>query len=302
MAKGSKSRFMLYLEYIPFYCLYAFIHKLSLKTAYALSTALFKVLYVVAWRLRRRAKQHLLHSGVAKSAADADRIARLSFIEFGKLLVEIVKMNQEYDPAKVRCVGPAEAVDAAYGPNSRNFIVVTAHYGNWEVAGTAFCDKSRHDMVSIMRAFSNPLIGELILNHRRGKHHSVVPKDAGGMRQLVKALRENKLATVLIDQHASRKEGVETVFFGQPCRTHKTPALLHLKTGVPILPEITRRAGDNFEFELVVGDPIIYQPTGDKEADVQAITQLCTTALEKIIAERPEQWLWVHRRWLNINR
>jgi lauroyl/myristoyl acyltransferase len=27
-----------------------------------------------------------------------------------------------------------------------------------------------------------------------------------------------------------------------------------------------------------------------------------TTALEKMIAEKPEQWMWVHRRWLNIHR
>jgi KDO2-lipid IV(A) lauroyltransferase len=95
---------------------------------------------------------------------------------------------------------------------------------------------------------------------------------------------------------------VDTVFFGQPCKTHRTPALLHLKTGIPIVPELTRRVGDDFSFEIVLGPMIEYTPTDDKEHDIQVICQMCTTALEKMIAEQPEQWLWPHRRWININR
>ena len=45
-----------------------------------------------------------------------------------------------------------------------------------------------------------------------------------------------------------------------------------------------------------------YKPTGDKDKDVREITQLCTTALEKLIAQQPEQWMWAARRWLDIDR
>ena len=58
----------------------------------------------------------------------------------------------------------------------------------------------------------------------------------------------------------------------------------------------------DFSFELVLGPLIEYKPTGDKEHDIQTICQMCTTALEKMIAEQPEQWMWAHRRWTNINR
>lgn len=307
MGTRKKSTVLVYLEFIPFYLLWHFIGILPLKWAYALSAALFKLLFLVSGRHRKRAIAHLKHAGVCTDDESARRTARQFFLEFSKLLVEIVKMHREYRREKIRLVGPDETlrrVFPGHGDGEKtNAIIVTAHYGNWEVAGTAFSDASDRAMVSIMRPFGNPLIGRMILKSRANSNHALVNRDANGVRGLLKALKEKKQISILIDQHASHAEGVETVFFGQPCRTHKTPAMLHLKTKIPILPELTRRVpGGNFEFELVFGDLIEYEATGDKEADIRAITQLCTSALEKMIAERPEQWLWAHRRWLNINR
>jgi KDO2-lipid IV(A) lauroyltransferase len=51
-----------------------------------------------------------------------------------------------------------------------------------------------------------------------------------------------------------------------------------------------------------LSEPICYKPTGDKEGDIRAVTQLYTTEIEKSVARYPEQWMWAHRRWLNINR
>ncbi len=303
MAKKTTPKWLIYLEYVPFFLLYKFMHMVSLKTAYRLSAFLIGLLFYVDIRHRRRTISHLLHAGVVPGRKEAWRLAKKTFLEFSKLLVEVVKMDQCYDLSKIRVVGPEKTVDAVLSrkhPN-RNVIIVTAHYGNWEVAGTAFSEYSGVRMLSIMRPFDNPLVGELILAHRRSKMHELVDKH-GSIRPVLKALQQGRNVSILIDQHASHQEGVENRFFGHPCRTHMTPALLHLKTGIPILPEITRRAGDNFEFELVVGDLIEYRPTGDKENDVRAITQLCTTALERLIAEQPEQWMWAARRWLDIDR
>ncbi len=306
MPKHQKSRLLVYLEFIPFCMLYQLLRFLPLRWGGALMRFLFDLLFLTAGKLRRRAVSHILHAGVCKSAEDARELARKTFHQFGRLVVEIAKMDQEYRVEKIRLAGSESAIREVFARDgkagSQNVIIVTAHYGNWEVAGTAFSEKAGRSMVSIMRPFSNPLIGELILKHRRSSIHELVNKDSSGLRHLMRALRDDKNISILIDQHASRREGVENVFFGQPCRTHRTPALLHLKTGVPILPELTRRVGDDFEFELLVGDLIRYQPTGDREKDIKTICQMCTTALEQLIAKDPCQWLWIHRRWLNIDR
>ncbi len=302
--KHEKSLFRIYLEFIPFWVLYQFIHLLPLKTGYRLSGFLFRLLMVVDRRHRNRTIQHLMHAGMVRDKAEAKRFATRSIQEFSKLLVEIVKMDQLYSPSKIIRAGSPETIDFALSPDKENgqVIIITAHYGNWEVAGTAFSELARRPMTSFMRPFGNPLIGKMILNHRAGSMHELVDKREG-IRPILRAAAKKRNITMLIDQHAAGSEGVECEFFGHPARVHMTPALLHLKTGLPILPEVTRRVpGEDFRFELVVGDLIRYTPTGDKNRDVQAITQLCISALEKLIREAPEQWLWAPRHWLDINR
>jgi KDO2-lipid IV(A) lauroyltransferase len=300
----KKSTIIIWLEFIPFLMLYKLVRILPLKLAYLTNRAIFRALFFIDRKHSRRAIQHIMHAAVRDNKQAAKKLALASYNSFAKLLVEIIKSDQYYSSDKISVTGSQATIDRAvtkHGDNI-NVILVTAHYGNWEVAGNAWAEYTGIPMASIMRPFNNPLIGKIILKNRESALHEMIPKQ-GGVKGIFKAIKQKKIATFLVDQHASSKDGgIETIFFGQPCRTHTAPALLHLKTGVPIMPELTRRIDDNFNFEFMVGELIEYTPTDDKEQDIKNITQLYTTALEKMIADKPEQWLWTHRRWLNINR
>ena len=304
--RHKKSRIRIDLEYYGFLLLYKVLHRLPLRRAYRLSCMLIRLLMHFDRRHHNRTVSHLIHAGFCADRKEALRFARRSYDEFGKLMVEIVKVDQLYSRDRIFVEGPESTLDYILpernpeGP--RNVIVVTAHLGNWEIAGTAFSERSNVPMTSLMRAFSNPRIGEMILAHRAGAMHTLEDKTKG-VRPLLRALLNHETATVLIDQHAAGREGVVCEFFGHPARVHMTPALLHLKTGVPILPELTvRRPGDNFEFTLEVDELIRYAPTGNKARDVQALIQLCISRLEAMIRRCPEQWLWAPRHWLDIDR
>ncbi len=303
--KHGKSRLRIYSEYFGFLLLYQLFKLLPLKAGYALSIRLVRMLFYIDHRHRRRTIAHILYAGAAGSESEARRIAKSSYDQFAKLLVEIVKMNQLYSRERILLTAPREVIDLVTperNSGNRQSIVVTAHLGNWEVAGTAFAERSGTPMFSLMRPFDNPLVGRLILNHRQSDVHILIDKRLG-IRPVLKALNEGRIATLLIDQHAAASEGVECIFFGHPARVHMTPALLHLKTGVPILPEITvRKPGDDFTFALRFSEPIRYESTGDKKTDIQRLTQRCITALEKLIREEPEQWLWTTRHWLDLDR
>ena len=303
MARKPKSKFVIWVEYIPFLLLYKFVRLLPLKAAYAISSVLIRAAYYLDARHRNRTINHMLHAGIVKERKEAVKMAKRCYHEFSMLLAEIFKMDQCYDKAKITVTGPPESVREFYKSTSefKTHILVVAHYGNWEAAGHAYSELSGRTMASMMRPFDNPKIGDLILSHRGSPLHQLIPKNLG-LRQGLKALNEHRVFTVLIDQHASRNEAVETIFFGHPCYTHKTPALMHLKTGYPLLPEVTRRLpGKDFRFEIVLGNLIKHEPTDDKERDVQTITQMCTTELERLIREQPEQWMWAARRWLDAD-
>ena len=180
MGKRRKSLFLIYLEFVPFYLLYLFVRRLSLKQSYWISRVLFLLLMRADKRHRVRTIQHLLHAGAADSLSEAHKLAKQVFCQFSKLLIEIFKMDQHYKPEKIHMAGSAG-----------NAIIVTAHYGNWEIAGTAFCQKTGLGTVSIMRPFSNPLIGKCILKNRRSPAHEVISKQAG-LRPLLKALHDGR--------------------------------------------------------------------------------------------------------------
>jgi KDO2-lipid IV(A) lauroyltransferase len=302
----EKSKLRIWAEFIPFWLFFKTIRMIPIKVSYKISSVIFLLMFKYFDRKHsKRTVQHLLHTKVAKDTQEAIEIAKRTYQNFSMLLVEIFKMDQIINLDNISVTGSQSAIDAACQKGSSdniNVIIVTAHYGNWELAGSGWAHNFNIPMVSIMRRFGNPLIGECILKSRTSDIHECVEKE-GGIKGLLKALRKGKTIAILADQHASTREGgIVTEFFGHPCRTHTSPAILHLKTGVPILPEITRRKPDGKGFEFVVGDLIRYTPTGDKEADIKAVTQMYTTALEKLIGEQPDQWLWAHRRWLNINR
>ncbi len=304
MAKKTKSAFALRAEYVPFLLFYDLCRILPLRSAYRLSGFIALVFWIFCWKYRKRAIEHVLFAGVRRTRPEAREIARESFRQFGMLLVEIVKTDQIFDPNKISFTGNQEALRDYFLPETRimpNHLVLTAHYGNWEIAARIYTHFTKTKLTSIMRPFDNDFIGAKILAQRCFDLHETFPKNLG-IRPVLKALKEGGNFTILADQHANHTEGVETTFFGHPCRTHMTLALLSLKTGLPIVPHITRRLpGENARFEVRFGKPIIYQPTGNKAADVRAICQLCNDSLEEMIRLHPEQWMWSHRRWLDAD-
>lgn len=302
-----KNFICLYLEFVTFMTLRYFVRVLSMKNAVHMAHVLAKVIFLFDRKHRNRTISHLLHAGVAQDRTKAIELARNVYRNFTTLAVEILKFDQMFDAEKVKeiVVIRASEEDLGHilkdGVNNENLILVTAHYGNWELAATSYALQSGRLIDSVMRPFNNPLIGKVILDARQNDLHATFGKQ-GAIKHMLKALNNGHTVAILADQHASSQEGIISHFFGQPARTHFSPALLHLKTGVPIAPVVTHRCDDDFHFEHRFAPLIRYTPSGDKEKDIRAVTQMYTTALEELIKECPEQWLWPHRRWLNINR
>ncbi len=305
MGRKVKGKIQTWIEYALFRLVAGSIRKLGLKTAYRLAGAASTLVYAFDAKHRRRAVSHLLHAGVARTPAEAEKLARANFRHLAKTFVEIIKHEQLYRHEKwdehfIIKIEDGPALDALRD-NPRQLIIATAHLGNWELAGNAYCACSKKRMTSIMRPLNNPLIGAYVYGNRTDTQHSTVSRELG-VKPLLSALKNGDSIAIVCDQHASSAEGVVASLFGHPARTHATPALLHLKTGVPIFPCFVVRADDDFHFDVFSDGLIEYKPTGDKTADILAVTQRINDAIEKQVRRFPEQWIWPHRRWLDINR
>jgi KDO2-lipid IV(A) lauroyltransferase len=304
-SKRSKktSKLKLYLEFIPFVCLYNTLRLMPVKVAYGISRFVFKCIYYIDKKSRTRAIQHLLHTGVAKDKDEAVSIAKAVFRHGARLMTEFVKLDQNASKIDITFTGDMDAINKLLksGENNTPAILVTAHYGNWEVSGRFWTKYSGGKLLTVVRSINNPLIDNYFTSMRSNEQHTIISK-TDSLKHMLKALRSKSSVAIISDQHASTNEGVETTFFGHPARTHASAALLHLKTKVPIAVMVLRCKEKLFQYEADFSGIIEYEATGDKEKDLITVAQMYTTALEGLIKKDPKQWLWTHRRWLDINR
>jgi len=100
---------------------------------------------------------------------------------------------------------------------------------------------------------------------------------------------------MLVDQRAS--EGIPSPFFGRDALTTPAPATLALRLNAVIVPISNERVG-GAHFHIRV-HPVIEPPsTGNATSDLVALTAKINAFVEQRVREHPEQWLWIHRRWV----
>ena len=227
-----------------------------------------------AWRedVCRRAYQHL-----GREAAAMLRLARLD----RQAVVERT-VTRGWDEME-------EALS-----EGRGCILVTGHYGNWEIAAAAVAARGV-PISAIVRRQGNLLVDQRLDDTRRRLGvETIVQRDAP--RAVPRALRKNGVVGIVGDQDA-RRAGVFVPFFGRPASTHRGPALFALRFGAPVFACVARRLpGPGVRYE-VSGTRVPVRSTGDLEADIQVLTAELAARLEASIREAPEQYFWFHRRW-----
>jgi KDO2-lipid IV(A) lauroyltransferase len=112
------------------------------------------------------------------------------------------------------------------------------------------------------------------------------------MRAILEALKKNRSVALLADQNSQE---ATIRFFGKPCGTVLGPAVLHLRTGAPIVLSFSPRIGPG-RYRMITDEPLDF--TGqDPKPSPEEIMQRIHDRYEEVIRQYPEQWLWFHDRW-----
>ena len=250
-------------------------------------------LWWIADRPRRLvAVSNILRAGIAADRQGARAVGRAAARHMGAVLVESIKSALVLDdPERLRVEIPRDVQDVLEDRN-RGLIVVSGHFGNWELAGQWL---SRYKPVAgISRPMNNPRVQELALSRRQRDEFRMIPKYDPDPGRFLRLLGDGEILALLVDQHA--RQGIDVPFFGHPAKTHTTAAMLHLVARTPLTFAVCRRTGP-MTFELTLS-PLIEQPrSGDRKADVEAILHTLNALLEAAIRRDPDQYLWGHRRW-----
>ena len=226
---------------------------------------------------RRVTLDNLARAFPDRSAGERWAIARAAYANMARLLSEV----------QVDDFGPVERALAA----GKGLLVATAHLGSWEMFGAAMAQRvPLHAVVRPLRGGVNARLVEA--RERAGLR--LIPA-RGALAAMVAAIRKNEVVAMLVDQAIGGKHTLFVPFFGRPAAMTPALSVAALRTGAPTLVVVALRENGRLRFR--VEGPFEVPHTGDRERDLWTHAARVTAALEGIVREAPEQWLWLHRRW-----
>jgi KDO2-lipid IV(A) lauroyltransferase len=224
------------------------------------------------------------------SQAGREQIGRDSFRHLATSACELLHMRMRSPAAAsthVRVEGfeEIERIRALGKP----IIILTGHCGNWELISTA---NHSHGLgvVAMTRELESSAMQELAVGLRAHLGSETIARGSrSSSRQLLRTLRSGGTLVFLIDQDLDT-EGVFVPFFGRLAYTPVAVSNLAQRLKAEVVPTFSERCQDGSHL-------VRFHPAVDLPGDVVAATALLTTRIEEQIRRRPEQWVWIHRRW-----
>jgi KDO2-lipid IV(A) lauroyltransferase len=250
------------------------------------------VLFRIRWNT---VSKHLRWAFPEEDQAWRRSVAKASFRHLGRESVATFRLGRA-DAAEVRRRTEWEGfeeLEKAYA-EGRGVIILTGHFGNWEVAGASIAARGIPLEVIAQRQ-RNPLFDlDITANRERLGMRVVERRDA--LKRSLRTLRRGGAVGIVGDQNV-RHGGAFVDFFGRPASTAKGAALFAVRTGAPLFVGVARRLPGFPQRYSVTARRIEVRLTGDVEVDVIRLTEAHTRYLEDRVREAPEQYFWQHRRW-----
>jgi KDO2-lipid IV(A) lauroyltransferase len=207
-------------------------------------------------------------------------------------------MEQEEIAQKAEVVGYEAVLELA--KKHEGVLVLTGHFGNWEfapVAGILNFKQFKGNFYFIRKTLKPKWLERKIFKRYYSSGLNVIPKK-NSISQVCEVLEKNNAVVFVMDQYAHLpKDGIAVEFFGVKTGTYRSLATLARYMHLPVIPAASYRKPDG-QHVLKFYDPIPWEESsGGHHAEIYHNTLRYNQALENLILEHPEQWLWTHRRW-----
>lgn len=293
----NRSRFVDLVQYAALRTVAMGLHALPVEVCLEGAGALGDLMYRFDKKHRDRAMENLAHSFPELSEQERSDIARRSMHHFFQLAVEVlfttrlVRVDTWTRVATLHNFGKTLEL---LMDRHRGLIMLTGHYGNWEVLGYMLATLG-FETTSVARPLDNPYINEWVLGVREKKGQKILAK-TGALTEIPDVLEKGGIVGFIADQNAGSK-GMFVDFFGRKASTYKSIGLLALRYNVPVVIGYARRRPGKFHFDVGTQDVILPEDWQHADDPLRYITQRYTKAIEDFVREEPGQYLWVHRRW-----
>ncbi len=255
-------------------------------------------LFADVLRARRKiTDENLRHAFPEWSAAKRKKTARQMWHHLFLFICEIAQTSRRIHRHNwhqhVRIVGEAKLVRMLM--TGRPMLLVTAHFGNFELAGYLL-SLFGYRIHTVARPLDNRFLDRFLQRFRASQGQEMLSKQSDYAR-IRDILADGGTVSFLADQYAGAK-GCWVNFFGRPASAHKAIPLFALDNDAPIAVGCCRRLeGEPMRYELRLQEIADPRELADNEQNTRWLAQWYHDQFEAFIREAPEQYWWLHRRW-----
>jgi lauroyl/myristoyl acyltransferase len=178
--------------------------------------------------------------------------------------------------------------------NHTGVVVSLPHAGNWDHAGSYFCIRGAQ-LVTVAEVLKPRALFEKFLAYRQAIGMEVLPLDSRAFPTLMQRARDGKLIALVADRDLS-SSGIDVQFFGGVARMPAGPAIVAIRTGIPLVTAFVSYTDTGIHVDLKE----IAIPDGvDEAARVKATVQLCADNFAEGIKAFPHDWHMMQRIWVD---
>ncbi len=262
---------------------------LPLKVTYSIASFLSILKYYFSPRDRNAVLANLNYILPESEKCKIHRYAKEVFIDFGKYLIEFFRFSlwDKESLGKLIKIKGLDYVDEAL-KKGKGVIILAAHIGNWELGGV-YMSMLGYPIVGVALPHRHKKVNEFFNFQRERMGMSVIPSTGLAIRRIYDALSKNKLVALVGDRDFAGT-GEPMPFLGAKKIIPKGPAILSKRTGAPIIPGfITRQKDDTHFLEF-------FPPISNESSEIEVIKEY-TKIIEKLIRQKPGQWLMFREFW-----
>ena len=271
---------------VPFFLILKILpYKLS---SYLCGTLMYLIAPLTFYN--NRVKKHMQIAFPKKSKKEINKLSSQHWFILGQTIGEMPHINKLIKLGNLE----TEGLDKIkLGPA----ILVGAHMGNWEFL-LRVGDLAGRRAGYVFRPINNWILNKMQIHRNKDANADFYRKGRLAAIGMAGKLKSGEVVGLTGDQLL--REGIKVPFFGIETPTPQAAAVMALKWNVPIyMVRVERFKG--IKFRMSVENKLKIPKNLEKDKAIYEITRLISSRIEEWIIDKPEQWLWAHRRWGKTN-
>lgn len=276
------------------YILFSLLALIPLPLMQSIGSLLGRLVFHMASNERKRTTENVHSSKLTANDQETEKLVKAVFAETMKSGLELTiawTRSSQHIVSLFKEVHGWEHIDAAI-ERQEGLLLITPHLGNYDLAGRYLSEKLPFPLTAMYRPPKISWLESVMNNGRVRDNGYTAPANMQGVKQVVRALKNQEATIVLPDQVPGEGEGVWATFFDRPAYT------MTLASRLAIMPKVTtlffcgERLPKGRGFALHIA-PIEGTLTGDRQQDAQVINH----NVEKWVTRFPAQYLFGYNRY-----